>query len=352
MERSEKDRFRPVVPQRLLAGPPWVRLRTKLDLEGRGGDDPEVRADLEALLADERVRVLLDDVALWPGKVLNSHRSASQTFHVLEFLSELGVPSEHPAIVIATGRILESAGEDGIPRLPMTYPEHFGGPGRRMACWALCDAPTLLSCLVRFGRASDPAVGRGVAALTSLVRPNGWPCAVCAELGGFRGPGRKDDPCPYADLIMLRLLADWADRADRADAAGPGAESADAASAAQAGVECLLSCWENSADRHPYLFYMGTDFRKLKAPFLWYDILHVVDVLSRYPRARRDPRFLEMLEVVESKAKPDGSFVPESVYSPYSAWDFGQKKGASPWIEFLVARIRKRLSPGDAAALD
>lgn len=346
MEPRDHGEIRPIVSPRLIAGPPWVRLRTKVDLEGRGGDDPEVRADLEALLADERVRVLLDEVARWPGKVLNSHRSASQTFHVLEFLSELGVPAEHPAIVVATERILESAGPDGIPRLPMTYPEHFGGPGVETACWALCDAPTLLSCLVRFGRASDPAVGRGVAALASLVRPNGWPCAVCAELGGFRGPGRKDDPCPYADLIMLRLLADWA------DAAGSAAGPADGASASDAGVECLLSCWENSADRHPYLFYMGTDFRKLKAPFLWYDILHVVDVLSRYPRARRDPRFLEMLEVVESKAQADGSFAAESVYAPYKAWDFGQKKEDSPWIEFLVARIRLRLSPGVGSALD
>ena len=42
--------------------------------------------------------------------------------------------------------------------------------------------------------------------LAGLVRGNGWPCAVSKELGNFRGPGRKDDPCPFANLAMLKAL--------------------------------------------------------------------------------------------------------------------------------------------------
>jgi hypothetical protein len=30
-------------------------------------------------------------------------------------------------------------------------------------------------------------------------------------------------------------------------------------------------------------FYMGTDFCKHKVPLVWYDILHVVDVLTQFP---------------------------------------------------------------------
>lgn len=42
----------------------------------------------------------------------------------------------------------------------------------------------------------------------------------------------------------------------------------------------LLSLWENSRQRHTYMFYMGTDFRNLKLPYVWYDILSVADTLS------------------------------------------------------------------------
>lgn len=41
------------------------------------------------------------------------------------------------------------------------------------------------------------------------------------------------------------------------------------------GCNSLNTLWENSLNDHPYIFYMGTDFRKLKLPFIWYDILHV-----------------------------------------------------------------------------
>ncbi|HCM26532.1 MAG: hypothetical protein A2Z99_13800 [Treponema sp. GWB1_62_6] len=320
--------------------PPWVRLRTLLDLEGRSAADGETAAAREATLADPRVRQLLADVTRWPGTVLNSHRSASQSFHTLEFLSELLAGSGPPPaeVGIALDRILESMGADGIPRLPMTYSATHGGPGVEMNAWALCDAPTLLLSLVRFGRGADPRVCAGIRALSALIRDNGWPCAVSPELS-FRGPGRKDDPCPYATLIMLRLLA----ASGACGACGGEAAAAASAAATAAGAESLLDCWARSRERSPYLFRMGTDFRKLKAPFLWYDILHVAEVLSLFPAVRLDSRFLEMVGLIRSRRTADGSYLAESVYAPYKEWDFGQKKAPSPWIGFLVRRLEKRL---------
>ena len=167
----------------------------------------------------------------------------------------------------------------------MTYPEHFGGTGVETWAWALCDAPIVLRALVRFGGARDPRVRQGVRTLTALAEPFGWPCRVAPELGSFRGPGRKTDPCPFATLIMLELLAALREEAPGDPEAAPSRTEPEAA----AGVEALLSCWEQSETWHPYIFYMGTDFRKLKAPGLWYDILHVADVLSRFPRGTAGP---------------------------------------------------------------
>lgn len=341
--------------------PPWVRYRHLIDLEGVPPDAPAARAALDGLLADPGVRVLLSDVASWPGTVLASHRSPSQTFHSLGFLAELlagsglgsgGDPGSaapdvgganartyaRAALGAALGRIRERTGPDGVPRLPMTYPEHFGGTGVETWAWALCDAPILLRARVRLGGASDPLVRQGIRSLLALAEPFGWPCRVAPELGSFRGPGRKSDPCPFATLILLELLAALREEAPEDPEARAWVEGPEAA----AGVEALLDCWERSEARHPYMFFMGTDFRKLKAPGLWYDILHVTDVLSRLPKARGDPRLRDMLSVVRAKARPDGTFVPESVFQPYKGWDFGQKKEASPWIGLMVERIEAR----------
>ena len=95
------------------------------------------------------------------------------------------------------------------------------------------------------------------------------------------------------------------------------------------------------------MFYMGTDFRKLKAPFIWYDILNVVDTLSQYKRAIHDVRFKEMLSIIESKADENGFYTPESEWKAWKGWDFGQKKQPSSWLTFLVARIQKRISESD-----
>lgn len=328
---------------RLTAGPPWVRYRAFLDLVGAPRDSAEALAARKAMLESPQVRVLLADVGTWPGTVINNHRSASQTFHTLQFLGELGADRDSPEVSAACGRVLERMDPDGVPRLPMTYPEHFGGPGVETWAWALCDAPVILRALVRFGLGSDPRVRRGVKTLAGLAESFGWSCRVSPELGSFRGPGKKTDPCPFATLSMLELLA--ALREENPD--DEEASELASGSAARSGLEALLDCWSGSGERHPYMFFMGTDFRKLKAPCLWYDILHVADVFSRFPAALPDPRFRAMLDAIRSKARPDGTFVPESVYLPYKAWDFGQKKEPSPWLEFLVARIGKRaLSAG------
>jgi hypothetical protein len=92
------------------------------------------------------------------------------------------------------------------------------------------------------------------------------------------------------------------------------------------------------------MFFMGTDFRKLKAPLFWYDILHVLDVLSHFAWTWKDKRFQQMLREVEAKANANGQFVPESVWTAWKDWDFSQKKTPSKGLTFFVARILKRVS--------
>jgi hypothetical protein len=87
---------------------------------------------------------------------------------------------------------------------------------------------------------------------------------------------------------------------------------------------------------------MGTDFRKLKVPFVWYDLIHVLDILSRFPWLREDARYLDMLGLLRSKADTQGRYTLESVWTAWKDWEFGQKKAPSRWLTLLAWRILAR----------
>jgi len=312
----------------LLQGEAWIEYRTRVDLLGQTEKDPWVVSARKAMSADAKIQSLLTELEGWPGRVLNVHRSAGQSFHSLSFIDVLGFCASDPPIKKIADRIMEHQSNQGPFQLTMNIPSHFGGSGNDEWAWALCDAPIVVSALAQMGLNNNKQVQTAVKYMDGLIRDNGWPCAVSPELGKFRGPGRKDDPCPYATLVMLKVLAQIPELQE--------------GKSAKIGVETLLSLWDKSMEQHPYMFFMGTDFRKLKAPLFWYDILHVLDVLSLFKWARKDKRFKEMLKLAASKADDDGRYIPESVWTAWKDWDFGQKKTPSKGLTFFVQRILKR----------
>lgn len=288
---------------------------------------------LKSALKDEKIRQALQDVAAYHETLVTSHKNPMLPIQRLLFLLELGFDTDIPEIRTAIGAILAHRDENGLYQSMTNVPKHFGGTGEDTFSWCLCDAPNLLIALIIAGVSYEEHIKKGVDYLVSLCRENGFPCAVSSELGKFRGPGRKDDCCPYATLIMADLLSYLPEYHDSA--------------AVKASVESLLHLWETSMEQHPYMFYMGTDFRKLKAPSCWYDIIGVAGVLSKYPCTHTDSRFLEMINLIKSKQDDDGFFTPESIYTKLKDWDFGQKKDVSPYLTYLCMRIFDRLDRSD-----
>ncbi len=321
----------------LLEGDPWVVYRTRMDLLGQSERATEVKTARAAMLDHPQVRGLVAELAGWPGMVIASHKSAGQPFHKLAFLADLGLRAGDPGIDRVIACISKRQSAEGPHQLPVNVPVHFGGTGRDTWAWALCDAPLVAYALVRLGLKDDPAVRKAVAHLAGLSRDNGWPCAVSKELGRFRGPGRKDDPCPFATLIMLKLASELDEYRDGA--------------AARAGAESLLSLWADCRARHPYMFFMGTDFRKLTVPFIWYDLINVLDVLTRFAWLRDDPRLRDMASILIGKADPDGRFTLESVWTAWKDWEFGQKKAPSRWLTLAAWRVLSRLEAVPAATV-
>ena len=313
----------------LLVGEPWIEYRTRLDLLGQGMDDPRVRSAHQAMLMDPKIQNLLMELSGWPGKVISSHKSAGQPFHKLTFIADLGLTTNDPGMDVIVRRILEHQSAEGPFQLSANIPTHFGGTGEDQWAWALCDAPLSIYALAKFGLQDDPAVMSATQYLAGLIRDNGWPCAVSKELGKFRGPGRKEDPCPFANLAMLKALS-----AMEAWRNSPECHT---------GAETLLTLWSESKTQHPYIFYMGNDFRKLKVPFVWYDLIHVLEVLSRFEWLRDDSRLLDMLGVLGGKADEFGRYTLKSAWAAWKDWEFGQKKEPSRWLTLMAWRILGRL---------
>jgi hypothetical protein len=131
---------------------------------------------------------------------------------------------------------------------------NFGGSGQDQWLWMFCDTPTIIYALAKMGLKADSRIQTAAQTLTGLLRDNGWPCAVAPEAGGFRGPGRKNDPCPYATLVSLKALAQFPEWAD--------------SQVCRTGAESLLQLWQRRKETKPNLFGMGGDFAKLKAPLI------------------------------------------------------------------------------------
>jgi hypothetical protein len=312
----------------LLEGDPWIAYRTRLDLLGQSEQDPQVISARKGMLANAQVRSIVTELSGWPGRVISSHKSAGQPFHKLTFIADLGLKFDDPGMQAIIARILAHQSAEGPFQLTTNIPVHYGGTGQDQSAWALCDAPLIVYALVKFGLKDDQAVKSAVAYLSGLLRDNGWPCAVSKELGKFRGPGRKDDPCPFANLAMLKALSEIEELRD--------------SPACQLGADTLLALWSDSLAQHPYMFYMGTDFRKLKVPLVWYDLMHVLDVLSRFSWLKEDTRYLDMLGILKSKADERGCFTLESIWTAWKDWEFGQKKAPSRWLTLLAWRIFAR----------
>ncbi len=315
--------------QWLLTAPePWTRYRTLVDLLDRSAGDTEVREAHAALLAHPQVQSLVAAAATWGQKPLVRHNDAGHPLYALSTLADFGLRADDPGMATAVEYVLAHWAPEGAWQTLLNISPTFGGTGEDVWTWLACDAPTLLYALLSFGLGDDPHMTTAAMRLAAAVQENGWRCAGAAEIGKFKGPGRRTDPCPIANVYALKALSLIPEMLDSA--------------AVHTGAEMLLDHWARRGEWRPFLFGIGGDFRKLKYPFVWYDILHVVEVLSRFPFVWADARFQEMLTAITSQADAQGRYTASSMYRAWQGWSFADKKQPSPWLTFLVLRMLKR----------
>jgi hypothetical protein len=307
---------------------PWTRYRTLVDLLERPDDDAQAQTARADMLAHPQVQALVAATGTWGENPLKRHSDASHPIYAFSTLADFGLRASDPGLAESVEAVMAHQSPEGAFQTVVNIPKRFGGSGEDCWAWILCDAPTLLYSLLVLGLSDDARVRRAAEHLVSNVDGNGWRCVAAPELGRFRGPGRKDDPCPIVNVYALKVLAQiphWVD-----------------SSATRTGAEMLLTHWECQKERKIYLFGIGTNFRKLKYPFVWYNLLHVVEVLSQLPFVFNDSRFQEMLEELTAQADSQGRYTATSMYRAWKGWSFANKKHPSPWLTLLVERILKR----------
>ncbi|MEA3441750.1 MAG: hypothetical protein U9R58_15855 [Chloroflexota bacterium] len=309
---------------------PWTRYRTMVDLLNLPEGSPDAMSVRKEMIEHPQVQALIDEANTWPGYTLKRHNDAKHPIYKFSTLADFGVRADDPGMETAINAVLAHQSEQGAFQTTLNISPKYGGTGEDTWTWVLCDAPTLLYAMLAMGMGDDPRVKQAVDHLTDLVEEVGYRCKAAPELGNFRGPGRKADPCPIANVYALKALSYVPELID--------------SPASQKAAEMLLTHWDLRGERKYYLFGIGTDFRKLKYPFIWYDILHVADVLSRYPFACDDPRFKEMVKTITDQADEDGRYTAGSMYMAWKGWSFADKKEPSPWSTFLVKRVEKRVS--------
>jgi hypothetical protein len=306
----------------LLEGPAFVRYRTLVDLLGLNEADKEVRTARAAIPHEPAVKRLLgkrNEAGYWgsPGDIFKWWPRKDTTFWVLGVLADFGLTKRDAGIEQACEYVFSTqlpCGAFGIRPPPRPYE---------------CFTGILAESLARLGYANERRLERAYVWLSERQRRDGgfW----CKNTGQPGGPREREPSCALGTLCVLSALSVHPTIRNRELCARSAA--------------FLLKCWDNRG-KIKYAGHdsqIGTGWDKPKYPFTDYRILGYLDVMSRLPAARQDPRLRKMTRLLMSKQDAEGRVRPESIHRAWSDFDFGQKKEASRWLTFLTCRVLRRL---------
>jgi hypothetical protein len=312
----------------LLDGEPWVIRRALVDLLSKTQDDSEVIGARRAIEKHPFIKRILERQSqrgCWgrPEDIHTWWPKKSTTFWTLGMLTDFGLTVENSHLARAAQYVL------GL-QLPSG-----GFLGFEPEKAADCHTAILLEPLVKMGLGGDTRVSRAYEWLLGRQRlDGGWWCKNTGQPGG---PREHEPSCPFATMFVLGTLAQRGEFKEHP--------------VSQRAVEFLLDCWTNKGRlRYPgHDSQIGSGWEKLKYPFVDYRILKFLDVLSRFPGARKDPRCGEILKLLTAKADKRGRFKAESIVKVWADFDFGQKKEPSRWITLLAWRVMARYGEQGAA---
>lgn len=194
------------------------------------------------------------------------------TLNCAHMLSELGMDCSEPILHETADLIFTAWHEDGRFKLSpqgAIYPCHTINAAR-MLC--------------HLGYASDPRLQKTFDHLMEIQHSDGgW---RCNKFSFGRGPETEfSNPGPTLFALDAFRFTPLANQNKSLDSA----------------VEFLLAHWTTRQPIGPCHYGIGTLFMQITYPFFNYNLFFYLYVLSFYEKAKKDRRFLEALQVLESK---------------------------------------------------
>lgn len=210
-----------------------------------------------------------EDLRLFKGSPYNAVTAPT-------YLVELGIPIDDPVIQASVDLLFSVLREDGRFKI---YPKGGMVP---------CQTAITLTSLCRLGQAQDPRLENSYRYfLETQEADGGW---QCKKYSFGRGP-ETEFSTPMTTLYVLHAFIYRPNFKELRQLDGA--------------VEFLLTHWEMKVPIGPCHYGIGSLFMQVEYPLGDYNIFHYVYVLSHYPKAQKDPRFLEAFEWLKSRTVAD-----------------------------------------------
>lgn len=252
----------------------------------------QYQTDVEAILDKRHDNG--DDYWTTPDRRLMKG-SPFTTLHSAFMLTELGMDRSEPVLQETADLILSSWREDGRFKLSPQggiYP---------------CHTINAVRTLCYLGYASDSRLKKTFDHLLEIqYSDGGW---RCNKFSFGKGPETEfSNPGPTLDALDAFRFTPFLNTNESLDRA----------------VEFLLDHWETRIPLGPCHYGIGTIFLQVTYPFAAYNLFFYVYVLSFYNRAKKDRRFLEALEVLETKLV-NGKIIVERPNPKLAGFSFCKK---------------------------
>lgn len=189
-----------------------------------------------------------------------------------------------------------------------------------------CHTAPAANLLCRMGYQADDRLQKTFQYfLNTQYADGGW---RCNKFSYGRGP-ETDYSNPWPTLIALNAFryTDYLNKEPALDRA----------------VEFLLEHWVIKKPIGPCHYGIGTLFMQVEYPFGNYNLFQYIYTLSFYDKARKDKRFLEAFQALQSKLV-DGQIVVERVVPKLANLDFCKKGHPSELATIRYQEILKNLN--------
>lgn len=188
-----------------------------------------------------------------------------------------------------------------------------------------CQTIHAANALCHMGYASDARLQKTFQHLLDIqYTDGGW---RCNKFSFGRGPETEySNPFPTLTALNAFRFSDYLNKKSVLDKA----------------VDFLLEHWTIRKPIGPCHYGIGTLFMQVEYPFRNYNLFVYVYVLSFYSRAKKDRRFLEALETLESKMV-DGQIVVERIVPKLAGLSFCKKGETSALATIRYHEILQNL---------